>query len=525
MMELIKKHVHMNRRRGAITAQITLDDDFNVPDVMDDVEELIMEGGEVQIESTKNLGEKAVIKGKLAFRVLYRTPGGQVMTLAGNLPLDETINMPELEREDHLAVGWDLDDLHVGIINSRKLDVKSLITLNLHGETIETVTAAEDVRFDGQVETLKRDIETAELAVNRKDTFRVKEVLTLPGNKPDMDKLLWQDMKLRDVTTKPFDGHVHVEGELMVFVIYAGADMQMPVQCLEQSIPFSGDVELSEADEDMIPFIPVRLVHKSMDINPDSDGEMREITVDAVLELDIHLYKEQDLQLLTDLYALDREILPEMGEICLDQIAARNMMKHKIQEKIHMDGNHKILQICHSDGTVKVEDVHIDEQGLLVEGLLEVQILYLTAEDLSPMAVHKELIPFRLEMEIPEIQPDSVYRIEPGVEQISAVMMGNDIVEIKAGVTMDILVINPVCEQAILEIREEPLDMEKLKKMPGIVGYVVQPGDSLWKIARNFHTGVEEIMENNGLSDSTVHPGDKLILVKRIRNDFLRKFS
>ena len=46
MMELLKKHIHMNRRRGNVTSQMTLDDDFNVPDSMDDVEELILENGE-----------------------------------------------------------------------------------------------------------------------------------------------------------------------------------------------------------------------------------------------------------------------------------------------------------------------------------------------------------------------------------------------------------------------------------------------------------------------------------------------
>ena len=74
MMELLKKHIHMNRRRGNVTSQMTLDDDFNVPDSMDDVEELIMENGEVKIESVKNPGEKAEISGKLEFRILYR-PG------------------------------------------------------------------------------------------------------------------------------------------------------------------------------------------------------------------------------------------------------------------------------------------------------------------------------------------------------------------------------------------------------------------------------------------------------------------
>ena len=89
MMELVKKHIHMNRRSGSVASQMTLDDDFNVPDTMEDVEQLILERGEIQIESAKNQGEKVEVRGRLDFRVLYRTPGGQVMTLAGNLPFEE----------------------------------------------------------------------------------------------------------------------------------------------------------------------------------------------------------------------------------------------------------------------------------------------------------------------------------------------------------------------------------------------------------------------------------------------------
>ena len=62
----------------------------------------------------------------------------------------------------------------------------------------------------------------------------------------------------------------------------------------------------------------------------------------------------------------------------------------------------------------------------------------------------------------------------------------------------------------------QPLDGEKLQKLPGIVGYIVQPGDSLWKIAKKFHTTVENIMETNGLTTDLLQPGEKLILVKEI---------
>ena len=53
MMELLKKHIHMNRRRGNVTSQMTLDDDFNVPDSMDDVEDHGKRGGK------DRLGEKS----------------------------------------------------------------------------------------------------------------------------------------------------------------------------------------------------------------------------------------------------------------------------------------------------------------------------------------------------------------------------------------------------------------------------------------------------------------------------------
>lgn len=517
MMELITRRIHMNRQKGSVTSQMTLDDDFNVPDSMDDVEQLILDSGEISLESARNQGEKVLIKGNLAFRVLYRAPGGQVMTLAGNLPFDETVNMPGLIESDDIQVSWELDDLNIGLIHSRKLSVKALVTLHIQAEQIEDAEAAADIQSDGAVETLNREVEAAVLSVKRKDTFRIKEMLTVSGNRPDVEKLLWQDIKLRSVNTKPLDGRIRIEGELMVFLIYTGADSQIPIQCLEETIPFSGAVELAESDEDMIPFITVKLAHKDLEINPDSDGEMREIAVDAVLELGIRLYDEEHVGLLGDLYALDREVIPETSVVCFEQIAAKNLLKHKIQEKVALPGGLRILQICHSDGNVKIDDVQLRENGIQVDGVLEAEVLSMTADDAAPVSAFTELLPFQMTVEAPGVREDSKYQMAPSLEQITAVMMGGDTVEIKAVVNMDILIMNQACETVIQQVREEPIDLEKLKRMPGIVGYVVQPGDSLWKIAREFHTSVEEIMEANHLNSSEIRPGDKLILVKAVR--------
>ena len=517
MIELVKKHIHMNRRKGNAASQMTLDDDFNVPDSMDDVEELILDSGEVQIESAKNQGEKVAVRGKLEFRVLYRRPDGRLVTLAGSLPFEENVNMPGLAENDYVQAGWELDDLNVSMINSRKLNVKALVTIKIQADSIYDAQAAADADFDGSVETKKRDVTVAAIAVRRKDTFRIRETVTIPANRPDIDTLLWQDIRLRDVNTKPLDGKVHIDGDLMVFAVYSGGDGQVPVQCLEETIPFSGEIELDESVEEMIPFITVRLIHKELEVDPDADGEMREVAVDAVIELDMRLYEEQQVEILSDLYALDREIMPDTGEVCFDRIAARNTLKNRIQEKISLPGGARVLQICHSDGDVKIDEVQIKEDGLHIDGVLEARILYLTADDTSPVGAATETIPFHAVAEAQGLAEDSVWQTEPGLEQISAVMLGGDNVEIKASVSVEILILQPVCGQVILDVHEEPADMEKLKRMPGIVGYIVQPGDSLWTLARRFHTSVDAIMDTNGLTDDAIRPGDKLILVKTVK--------
>ena len=507
----------MNRRKSSLTTQVTLDDDFNVPDSMDDVEQLILESGEIQIDSVRNLGERAAVKGKLSFRVLYRTPEGQIRTLAGSFPLDEMINIPDLREEDVIQAAWELDDLHMNMINSRKLNGTALITLHIQAETIEDAEIASDVSCDGTVETLKKVQEAALLSARKKDTFRVKENLTLPGNRPDIDKLLWQNVKLRNVSTKPMDGRIHLEGELMVFLIYSGEDGRMPIQCLEETIGFSGDLRMEDSNEERIPMIFVKLLHKDVEVNPDADGEMREISVDAVIELDIRLYQEEEIELLDDLYALDREISVENGTVCFDQILVKNNLKHRIQEKVSLGDGRRILQICHSDGAVKIDEVQVKEDGLHLYGALEAVLLSLTADDADPVATETKLLPFHVIADIPGNKTVRDYQMEAGVEQISAVMLGQDMVEIKAVVTFDILVMGETCEKVVSEIRETPVDVEKLKAMPGIVGYVVQPGDSLWKIAREFHTSVDEIMAANRLTERTIHPGDKLILIKTVK--------
>lgn len=520
MMELVKKNIHMNRWKGNATSQITLDDDFIVPDTMDDVESVILHDGEIVIESVKNQSERVVVRGKLDFHVLYRKAEGGLQTLGGSIAFEEPVNVPGLEERDYVQLGWDLEDLNAGMINSRKLSVKAIVTLEVRVETLYDVEAAVDIETGGdngpQVEVLRRNVDVAAIAVRRKDTYRIKENLSLSGNKPNIDRILWSEMKLRSMTTRPLEGKMAIDGEMMVFVIYQGEGEEAPVQWIEESIPFTGDLDLPEAETDMVPSVAVHLIHKDIEAKPDYDGEMRELDVDAVLELDMKLYREETVELLSDLYSTNRELTLTTGQACFERVLTKNMSKCKLAEKISAELPERILQICHSEGMVRIDETEVKEDGLSVDGVLEVSLLYLTADDAQPVQAMVEMIPFHYLVEARGIDDQTLTQLVPGLEQLSAVMMGGGTVEVKATISLDLLALQPVCEPVILSASESPMDLKKLQELPGIVGYIVQPEDTLWKIAKKFHTTIDTIMVTNGLNDSVVKAGERILLVKEM---------
>ena len=526
MLELVKRNIHMNRWKNQINTQVTLDDDFIVPDTMSDIAQVILDAGEIQLEPVKTQNEKAAVRGKLDFHVLYRKEEGGLQTLGGMVPFEETVNVPGLEEKDYVSVSWQLEDLNAEIINSRKLSIKAIIPLEVKVESLFDTEAAVDlgnVQDEGdsqaQIETQKKTVDVAAIALRRKDTYRLKEEITLSGSKPAIDRVLWTEMRLNSVTTRPLDGKIHLEGVLMVFMIYEGEGESSVIQWVEESIPFSGEVEMQGAVEEMIPAISVRLIHKGLEEKPDYDGEMRELDVDAVMELDIRLYEEEQLEILSDLYATNRELKLEQGEACFDQILTRNTGKCKLAEKITMDSGQRILQICHSTGAVKLDEVEAGQDTLVMDGVLEVRLLYLTDDDSRPVQSASEMIPFHYEAEAQGIRPDSIWYLENGVEQLTAVMAGGDTVEVKAVVSLELLVLQPVCQPVIKRAEALPLDVKKLQEMPGIVGYLVQEGDSLWTIAKRFHTTVDNIISTNNLASEVIHPGDCLLLVKEVARE------
>ena len=105
-------------------------------------------------------------------------------------------------------------------------------------------------------------------------------------------------------------------------------------------------------------------------------------------------------------------------------------------------------------------------------------------------------------------------RITPALSQISASLPGNDEVEIKSIVDMGMTIFTRKEIEFIDDMTISPVDMKKKAASPGIVGYVVKDGDSIWSIAKEYYSSLDSIRKMNDLENDNIQKGDKLIVVK-----------
>lgn len=516
-MELKKRLVHMNQMKGSEQTLFTSEGEYHLPERKPDLEEIVLQQGEVLVDSLRSGENQAELRGRILFEILYRTPGEQELDcFSGSMSFEEQIPFAGLEARDLLTASTCLEDLSAEVIHSRKLRVAVAVTLTVRGESLYDAEAATAAEGEEGLESRSETKKIVELEVQKKELCPIRAELELPGNRPNIGKVLWQSVRPEHVECRPQEGSIKLSGELALFVLYQAEEGQnLPLQWLERSLPFETELEGSSIHPEQIFGGSVQLIHKDLQIRPDEDGEDRILEWKASLELQLRLYGEEELQVLKDLYLPGKVLDIRFGEAHFASLVVQNSAKCRVTEKVPAAGSEPILQICSSRGSVKLDRVERLEDGLQAEGAISMSLLYLTEEEGIPFRSMETSVPFSHKIELPEMQESWEYRLNPVLEETECSVSGGKEVEVRATISLETLVLCNELQPIIENVEIRPIPQELLEAMPGIIGYIVQPGETLWDVAKRFYTTTEQLIATNHLTGGEVKAGDRLLIQKR----------
>lgn len=525
-MELLKKNIHTEKIKSKAMLQLPMEEDINVSDAKPDVARIIYSSGDVKIEEIKMGMNKIWVKGQLCYQILYQAEGaesGSAVGMEGGLPFMEEIYLEKLEGQDRVVCRPQLEDMRVHIINSRKLSIQAVVSLEPCVE--ETVTEELCTELEGadgagagsdKLEYRKKSVDYLETEVKKRDLLRIHEEAKLAAGMPDIGEMVWKSLDIGSISFHAGDEKLVVTGELNVFIVY-NEDNSGKANWYETTIPFSGNIECPNSREGMLADISYEIGHEEITVRDDADGEPRIIGVEAALELEIKIFSRESSPIVADVYGVSCEVNAQTAAKDFRNMLAELNIEEKLVRNIKLEETEpKLLQICHSDAKVEIEDTVFKEDGLTISGNITLQALYTSSDDAQGFYPIKETIPFEVVRQVEGLENAEVEQYSLYAQTGSPSITIKDSAQVEARITLNLhmIVYDTRQEDILTDLKIAPIDAAVLEKLPGFAIYYVKQGDSLWQIGKKYYVSVEQIKEINNLSSDEIKMGDKLLIVK-----------
>lgn len=535
-MRLEKKNIHMNKIVKSETVIFFVSREERIMDVDNEIENIINQKEIVTTDGVVTRENQITVNGTINYNILYYPKNSEMVCgEEKEINFEENIKLMGINSEDNANVAMEVLSSSIKPVDGKNYIYKIQLKAYIIVEKIEDLDIATAIDTDSQEEnyennfakensgknnvenimTKKRNIDSLAIMADKTDTFRVSEQIAVPHGKPPIGTIVWSDIRIKNQNIKTMEGSIIINCQLSVFIIYIPEMENMPEQWLEQTIDFNGQLEMSEATEDVVSYIELWLNNVNVQPEINQDNEMRNLSVSALLKLNVKLYKETSIKVIEDVYKPGANLVPIMEPKTYQKLLVKNASRTKEVVKMKIDKTKgQLLQICNSQAEIKIENILVRDNSLKAIGKIKTCIIYISSDDRHPICCQCRESNFEHGIDAEGIEVNDEYFLNWKVEQVNANMLNADEVEIKAVIALEAIVFKKVEQNFVTEINQEPVDMEALNSAPVLKGYIVQKGDTLWKLAKENYTTIEKIMTVNNLENETIKKGDRLLIIK-----------
>ena len=507
-MEMKKCNIHISHLKAETEQLITIDDDFSLQSGQPEILAKIKECGYIVIDKVRPLEDRVAVNGSLKFKLLYQSDKGYGC-MEETAPFEDTIVMNGVGAQDIARCTSVLEDLSITVVNSGKISVKAVICLRISAEEICDEQAVNELETD-KLQTRSKKLNVMNLISSKKDICRIRESVKMPQDNKNAESIVWEELSIQNLELRAGDGEIALKGDMSIFCIYTAEKTGDPCY-YDVEIPFTRKMDMDGCSENIIMDIATAVSHKSLVVRPDENGEMRILDGEIILDLDIRAYGEENYTIIQDAYSPACEMEFMKKSIDYREFNIKNSIKTKTEERFRLKDD-EVSRIVHCDGRSNIEEITIADNNISIDGAITAEVLFFNSD--NRLEYRRYELPFSEKMEIDQNKNDIVCQAREGTLGVSASVYNKNEIAIKCTLETELLVFNNRHCDIIENIDVQAADYEYIKGLPGIVGYIVKDGDTLWEIAKKNCTTVDSIKMYNNLDTDVINQGMKLMVVK-----------
>lgn len=508
MVDVAKENLCINKLISEKTEIIFVEGDMIIPDSKPDILNTICTSGVACIYKKEVQEGKIRFDGSIQTYIMYVPEGMEegVRGLNTTLDFSENIEIKGITQEMKAQVKANIKSIEAKVINDRKIGIKVALEITAKVYLKDDEEVINDVLNDEEMQILKKELKlnsllgTGTTKISAKDTIQIDTI-------DQLAEILKVSTNITNKDIKISYNKVLTKAEAEIKIMYLTEDNR--INHINPKIPVVGFIDIPDVSENNICDVNYEL--RNIVIKPQPQDE-HAIYIEAEYEVDCNVYEEKNINLIQDMYRPDVKL--QINRIDIATICDKKSIKQSknIQEKINLKDieGKRLIDVDILSSIQKETKIN---SKILYEMELKMKFMFLSQN--MQISIQDASIPF-------EYVIDNLERGESINTKNDIEITSQDFV-IQEGGTINCN-ININIETSIFRINNNKLinnveEGEKREEQDySIVIYIVKKGDTLWNIAKEFGSTVEDIVKANGIENpDVIQIGEKLYIPKFVK--------
>ncbi|KYH34945.1 spore coat assembly protein ExsA [Clostridium tepidiprofundi DSM 19306] len=515
-MELVKENIEYEQLQMENSVDTIVRDEYVIPDTHPDVIEILMLDAKPRIINKEVLDDKILLEGQIEYNLLYVTNVNdkrEVYNVNYSTGFSNSVECESLSQDNVCEPECYVEHMECNIINERKICIEGIIQLkcNIYRkydyEIVKDVTNSDDIQFwknPTMIDKIIGDINTEILA---------QKHIKIPMDKPEIDKIIKYDIILHKKNVKVMEEKVKIEAMACIKLLYK-SDNDSDVYFIEDEAELEKEVEMDRANSFMENCSDFNVYNVDFAIREDDLGESRIVDVDLLVKTNIKVMHREEIDMIEDAYSpsmlLDMDKREYTMNVMLTPVNDEKVVKGEIELDNDVPKPRKVIMCT---GDVFITDKKILEDKVVIEGVTKTSVLYKTVDEGKQISAVEDEIPFTCALDIPGVKINMQCLCKISLENIEADIEAGTIA-VKALIKVYALVNYNVHKEFLVDLCQSDGDIPN--KKASITIYVVQNGDTLWKIAKRYFTTIDDLVKLNNIEDpDNIMIGQKLLIPGR----------
>lgn len=506
-VETARDKIKLNQIVGQKQEIITVDGDAIVNDVKPDVLKIINTNGTICIQKRETLNGKVKLEGCVNTYIIYLADdeNGSIRTINTSLDVSATIDMDNCKEGHTLEENLCIKGFETKILNSRKVHIKAFIEANLKVFSSEDIEAVVDIKDEEDIQMLNSSKNLMSLIGENTGKCVLKDAIGINAE-DDLAEIMRVNFAISDMETKTSYNKVLIKANANVSIMYLTEDNK--ISNVSGQIPIMGFIDMPNVTDTAECIAKIKI--RNLELKPNNIEE-HSIYVEADLDLFCRAFENKQINVIEDVYSTVNNI-----ELKRSNVRATTM-QNRVRDTFKINHTFTTPELMYGrilGGNVNpiVENTEVKDGRIKYTGKLEAEFFVNNENMVNGVNVSA---PFDFDLTSESIRKDSQFETQINIT-------GQKVYNTDDGVVLEVEL-----EVILLLQNSEELNFiqdigvtEDTKPDPySMIIYFVKPGDTLWKIAKQFKSKVEDIARINEIEDENkIYAGQQLYIPKFTRS-------